>query len=108
MSERGSSSWFNSIFREAMEHGTALVESALKPLLESGHPPLTMPVTVSDLKKMPPDQAEYLLRTELRRTMQTDENGEQVPHPDTLKLISDWYESRRVPDGDGTEPVYRD
>ena len=109
MTERGSAPWFNDIFREAVEHGTELMKSALKPMVDSGHPPLTEKITVADLKKMPPEKAEELLRVELRRTMQTDEMGAQVPHPDTIKLISDFMGSRmEQADGDAIEPVYRD
>lgn len=94
MSERGSAGWFNDIFREAIDHGKALVESALKPLLDSGYPPLTQPVTLQDLRKMTPEKAEELLRVELRRTMQQDETGRLVPHPDTLRLITEFMAQR--------------
>ena len=94
MSERGSSAWFNEIFRDAIKHGKALIEAALKPMLDSGHPPLTEKITVAELNKMAPEKAKELLRVELRRTMQTDETGAQEPHPDTIRLISEWYASR--------------
>lgn len=105
--ERGSSGWYNSIFRDAIKHGKALIASALKPVIDSGHLPLTEKVTLADLKKMAPEKAEELLRVELRRTMQTDETGAQEPHPDTIRLISEWYASRSNVDGDASEPVYR-
>ena len=95
MSERGSTAWVNSIFTETMEHVTELIKTVYKPLLDSKRPPLTEEVTLADLKKMGPGQAEYYLRMELRRTMQTDEAGKDHIDPDTLRLIAEWYESQR-------------
>jgi hypothetical protein len=88
---RGSPEYFNAIFKDAVQRGMDIVDAVLDPFLEDGRPPLTAPVTLARLKKMPPQQAEDLLRAELRRTMKVDEEtGMPVPDRETMRLIVEW------------------
>lgn len=87
--KRGSPEYFNEIFKNAVERGMELVDAVLDPFLIAGRPPLTEPVTLAKLKKMPVPEAEALLRAELRRTMKVDElTGAPIPDGETVKLAT--------------------
>jgi len=78
----------NEIYVNAMKRAKAVVDVALDPVLSDGVPPFGEKLTVRMLRQMHPDQAEALLRMELRRTMLVDElTGEQIPDKETLALI---------------------
>ncbi len=79
------------MFRTAMERGKEQIDYAIDVLKLDGYPPLTLPLTLSALKKMPPEEAVRELQGELRRTMKKDElTGTPVPDNATIKLIHDY------------------
>lgn len=85
---RGSGAWWNEITKNVMERAKVMATNAARGVAQSGYPPLTLPVTLTDLKKMPPDEAKEYLRDELARTTSVDANGEMVPNGRVLDLIS--------------------
>ena len=85
---RGSGAFFNEILENVVKRTKAHADAMAKMVSQSGYAPLTEPLTLRDLKKMPPDQARAALREELARTTATDANGELVPNAKTLDLIS--------------------
>lgn len=88
---RGSAKWYNSMFSTALERGKAQIDYAIDVLKSDGYPPLTVPLTLTELNKMEPEAAVRELQMELRRTMKQDEVT-KTPIPDgaTLTLIRDY------------------
>lgn len=93
---RGSSKWFNEMFRTALERGKAQIDYAIDVLKQDGYPPLTEKLTLAKLNKMAPKDAVRELQMELRRTMKKDElSGAPVPDNETIKLIRDYMAQGR-------------
>jgi len=90
---RGSGAWWNEIFEHARERMQANVDALAGMMGASGYPMLTEPVTLHDLRKMPPEQARAVLLDELARTTRTDpRTGAPVIARRTQELIAGWLE----------------
>ena len=88
---RGSTRWYNLMFRTAVEKAKEQIDYAIDVLKQDGYPPLTEKLTLTKLRKMEPDTAVAELQAELRRTMKTDElTGAPIPDNETIKLIKDY------------------
>ncbi len=98
---RGSAAQFGEVLSDALKRIKANADYLAKVMGESGYPPLTAPITLRDLKKMPEEQAVAILRDELARTTERDPaTGEMVVNPETLRLVTSYVESQvEVQDG---------
>lgn len=97
---RGSAASVAEIFRNAVKRGKGLIDNTAKMANASGHPPMTEPVTLRDLKKLPQEQAVAILRLELKRTTQTDPlTGEKSVDTKTLELVTAYLQSQRENEG---------
>lgn len=94
---RGSSKWWNLMFKTAMDRAKEQIDYAIDVLKQDGYPPLTVPLTLARLRKMVPEEAVRELQTELRRTMKKDEmTGAPVPDNATIQLIRDYMAQGRT------------
>ena len=95
---RGSARFYNLQFKTALQRGKEQIDRTIELLKQDGYPPLTEKLTVAMLLKMPPTEAEQILRAELRRTLKIDEETKQpIPDGATLKLIRDYMQWRQTP-----------
>ena len=84
---RCSADWANEIFMNALKRCRTIIDEQVQTNAASGRPPLTLAVTLADLKKMPVDDAVTYLRGELQRTTVTDPlTGDKKPNPKTVDL----------------------
>ena len=102
---RGSARYFNQMFRNAVERGKAIIDHATEMIAADGYPPLTQPLTVKDLRAMPPDQAMQMLQAELQRTTKRDPTtGDMQPDRATMKLLADFM-GTMTPQGQLNQPL---
>ena len=97
---RCSADWANEIFMNALKRCKAIIDEQVRTIAASGRPPMTLVVTLADLKKMPVDDAVNYLKGELQRTMAVDPlTGDKTkPHPKTVDLAlryREWQEGLR-------------
>lgn len=105
MSEpRGCAAYWSEIADHVLERTKTASDAGAKMLGASGYPPLTEPITLADLKKMPPDQAKAILQDELARTTQRDPaTGAVRFNKKTLDLATQYIAAQQlVPQKDMT------
>lgn len=98
MSEpRGSAAYWNEIMDHVIERAKDVADGVAKMIAASGYPPLTEPITLADLKKMPPDQAKAILRDEIARTTVRDPaTGTIRVNPKTLDLATRYIAAQQA------------
>lgn len=91
---RGSGEYWNDVLSNVLKRAKVLADHVASMGAQSGYPPLTEPLTLARLKKVPPAVAAALLRDELARTTQLDPvTHEPIVAPKTLDLITSYFQS---------------
>jgi hypothetical protein len=91
---RGSAEQINQILIDSLKRMKVMADELAKTIARSGYPPLTLPMTLQDLKAMPRDKAEEYLISEIKRTMVKDPvTGDMKANLKTIELALDYKES---------------